>query len=67
MSELRPQIVRFFEAQTLLTLATARAKSAESERRNADGEFRRAWEALTPSEAEAVNDACRALEEPEAT
>lgn len=63
--KLRPEVVRFFEAQTHLMLATARAASAEAERRNADAALRRAWDALTASEAEMVNDACRALEEPE--
>lgn len=65
MTRLRPQVVRFIEAQTLLTLSTAQATSAEYARRNADAEFRRAWDALTPSETRMVNDACLGLNEPE--
>ena len=65
MTRLRPQVVRFLEAQAHLTLATAQATSAEYARRNADAEFRRAWDALTPSETRMVNEACLGLNEPE--
>lgn len=62
---LRPQVIRFLEAQTMLTLADSRRRSAEADYKDADAAFRRAWDALTPTENEMVNEACRALEEPE--
>lgn len=61
MTKLRPEVVRFLEAQAHLTLATSRAASAEADRRNADAEMRRAWDALTAGEAAMVNEACATL------
>lgn len=58
---LRPEVVRYLEAQTHLTLANARRARAETAYEQADRECRRAWDALTASEAEMVNDACGAL------
>lgn len=64
--KLRPEVVRFLEAQAHLTMAAARRASAEAEYRDADALMRRAWDALTPAEVEMVNAACAALEEPKA-
>lgn len=63
--KLRPEVVRFLEAQTLLTIVDTRRRSADVEYREADSACRRAWDALTAAESEMVNDACQALEAPE--
>jgi hypothetical protein len=62
---MRPEVVRFLEADAALSFCRAAMERATAETRNATREFRQAWADLTSAEQVEVGEALRALNEPE--
>lgn len=58
---MRPEVVKFIEAQARLTDAQAARKRAIAQNHEAERAFRKAWDALTGAEQDRVNKACVAL------